>query len=100
MATASTGKSLILLNLVAGDGEGNVVDNSELLLQMEALADGGKTIAVGTTALSNGATLVNGNQYQWQVDDAKLTAAKDLIDTFIGNHVLAETPAYQVLSIS
>jgi hypothetical protein len=93
-------KYVIVLNLTPGDGEGNLVENSDLLSQMEDLADGGKTLSLAMNILSKGSIQNSSNQYQWVIDSAKLTAAKDLIDTFIGNHVFAETPSYYLLPIS
>jgi hypothetical protein len=88
MPTNTNTKNLIILNLTPGDGEGNLVDNSELLTQVEALADGKPAIIPCTS----------GCQYQWIVDSTKLAAVKDQLDTFIGNHVFAETPNYVVIA--
>jgi hypothetical protein len=87
MPTNTSTKNLIILNLTPGDGDGNLVENGELLTQMEAMADGKPAIIA----------CASGNQYHWIIDSTKMTAAKDQLDSFIGNHVFAETPSYAII---
>jgi len=67
---------------------------------MEAIAEGGKTIHAGINFAAGGAIQSSGNQYQWLVEDSNLATADDIIATFIGANVFAETPTYATLALA
>lgn len=93
-------KSLVLVHLTPGDGNSGAIDSSELQTQMEAIAEGGKTVSTAISFFSGGAVENYGSQFQWLVDDTNLSTAEGHITDFIGAHTFAETPTYLVLSAS
>jgi hypothetical protein len=93
-------KSLVILNLTPGDGMGDLVDSSGLQEQIEAVAEGGKTILTTFNYMAAGELQAYGYQCQWLVDDTELATVETEITTFVTAHTFAEAPTWLVVSAS